>query len=130
MLSHCVGRPTRRGVIAIALMTPGPVSTTIRGLLTDLSPVRRTDREHTRVLDADPDLITPGHARFGDRSDPRPNRVCNRPTPLIASSAITKTRRIPEACPPGYPPTFKSFSVKSCCLMNFLNHGPSTSLVS
>ncbi len=49
MLSHCVGRPTRRGVIAIALMTPGPVST-IRGLLTDLSPVRRTDPQPTRVI--------------------------------------------------------------------------------
>ena len=49
---------------------------------------------------------------------------------LIASSAITKTRRIPEACRLRYSPTFKSFSVKSCCLMNSLNHGPSTSLVS
>ena len=75
MLSHCVGRPTRRGVIAIALMTPGPVSTTIRGLLTDLSPVRRTDREHTRVLDADPDLITPG--TLGSETGPTPARTAS-----------------------------------------------------
>lgn len=129
MLSHCVGRPTRRGVIAIALMTPGPVSITIRGLLTDLSPVRRTDPQHTRVLDADPDLIPRG--TLGSETGPTPARPASATgRHLIASSAITKTRRIPEACRRRYPPTFKSFSVKSCCLMNSLNHEASTSLVS
>ncbi len=128
MLSHCVGRPTRRGVIAIALMTPGPVST-IRGLLTDLSPVRRTDPQHTRVLDADPDLIPRG--TLGSETGPTPARPASATgRHLIASSAIPKTRRIPEACRLRYPPTFKSLSVKSCCLMNSLSQGPSTSLVS